>query len=121
MNLPDKKYLMFFLLFLLVVRAVGCAEINPFEAPAEVLKHPLGTESIRTGSTKEAVIKEWGKPDIINKLGAEDETGSLKEEWVYKSKLISPIPVDAGYLSKNKYLYFDGNHLTSISDEPKQN
>ena len=120
MNLLDKKYFMVFLLFLLAVITVGCAEINPFEAPQEVLKHPLGTESIRTGSTKEAVIKEWGKPDIINKLGAEDQSGALKEEWIYRARPISPVPIDAGYLSKNKYLYFDGNHLVLISDEPKR-
>ncbi len=119
MYLPDKNYFMFFLLFLLLASTVGCAEINPFEAPAEVIKHPLGTESIHTGSTKEAVIKEWGKPDIINNLGSEDQTGTQKEEWVYKSRPISPIPVDAGYLSKNKYLYFDGNYLTLILNEPK--
>ena len=120
MNQPDKKYFVGLLSFLIVLSVAGCAEINPFEAPQEVIKHPLGTESIRTGSRKEAVIKEWGKPDIVNKLGAPDQSGTLKEEWIYKSRPISPIPVDAGYLSKNKYLYFDGNYLTLISDEPKQ-
>lgn len=115
----NKKYYIAFLSFLLAVCAAGCAEINPFEVPVEVLNHPLGTESIKTGSTREEVIIEWGKPDIINKLGAQDETGTEREEWIYKARRITPVSIDAGYLSKNKYLYFDGNHLTLISNEPK--
>ncbi|MCG2705675.1 MAG: hypothetical protein L6309_06395, partial [Candidatus Omnitrophica bacterium] len=102
------------------VLTVGCAEINPFEVPGKVLNHPLGTESIRTGSTKVEVIKEWGRPDIINKLGAQDETGTQVEEWIYKARRITPVSIDAGYLSKNKYLYFDGDHLTLISNSPRQ-
>ncbi len=119
MDFINVKYRIAPLLFLLMVCIAGCAEINPFEVPGEVLNHPLGTESIGTGSAKEEVIREWGKPDIINKLGAQDETGTQREEWVYKARRVTPVSVDAGYLSKNKYLYFDGNHLTLISSEPK--
>lgn len=123
MNFIDKKYYIngLFLSFLLIISISGCAEINPFEVSGEVLNHPLGTESIGIGSTKEQVIKEWGKPDIVNKLGAQDRTGTEKEEWIYKARRITPIAIDAGYLSNNKYLYFDGSHLTLISNEPKQN
>jgi hypothetical protein len=115
-----KNYITLFLLSVLAVGIYGCAEINPFEAPEEVIRHPLGTESIKIGMHKEEVIKEWGKPDIINKMGTQqDATGTQQEEWIYKARQYAAIPVDAGYLSKNKYLYFDGNNLTSIADGPK--
>ena len=97
----------------------GCAEIDPFEAPAEVIRHPLGTESIRTGMSKEEVISKWGEPDLVNKLSPSDAIGNQGEEWVYKARRYTPVPLDAGYLYKNKYLYFDGNNLTLISDEPR--
>lgn len=116
----NKRCAMTLLLAALAIGIYGCAEINPFEAPEEVIRHPLGTESIRTGMTKEEVVKEWGKPDVINKLGSQDATGTEKEEWIYKGRRYAGIPVDAGYLSKNKYLYFDGNNLTLLADEPKQ-
>lgn len=95
----------------------GCAEINPLQAPAEVIRHPLGSESVRVGMSKDEVISVWGKPDITNRLEVTDATGMVKEEWIYKARQYSPIPLDAAYLSKNKYLYFDGNNLTQISDK----
>ena len=108
------------LLMLVAIIAIsGCAEINPFEAPGEVIRHPLGPESIRVGMSKEEVISKWGESDIVNKLSAKDASGSQEEEWVYKARRYTPIPLDAGYLHKNKYLYFDGNNLTLITDEPK--
>jgi hypothetical protein len=97
----------------------GCAEIDPFKTPGEVMRHPLGPESIRVGMNKEEVISKWGEPDIVNRLPATDASGSPGEEWVYKARRYTPVPLDTGYLHKNKYLYFDGNNLKIISDEPK--
>lgn len=97
----------------------GCAEIDPFKAPGEVLSHPLGKETIKIGMTKDEVILKWGEPDLVNKMPAKDASGSKGEEWVYKAKRYTPVPLDSGYLHKNKYLYFDGNNLAVISDEPK--
>ena len=97
----------------------GCAEIDPFEAPREVIRHPLGRESRRVGMSKEEVISKWGEPDMANTLPATDASASQGEEWVYKARRYTPVPLDAGYLHKNKYLYFDGNNLTQISDEPE--
>lgn len=96
----------------------GCAEIQPFEAPREVLKHPLGTDPIHLGMTKEEVEGMWGQPDQINKLGVADHWGTPKEEWVYKARY-SKIPIDKGYLYKTKYLYFEGDILTSFGDQPE--
>ncbi|MBN1871866.1 MAG: hypothetical protein JW800_04760 [Candidatus Omnitrophica bacterium] len=97
----------------------GCAEIDPFETPAEVIRHPLGTESIRVGMSKDEVISKWGEPDLINARAATDASRSQGEEWVYKARSYTPVPLDAGYLQKNKYLYFDGNNLVIISDSPR--
>ncbi len=111
-----------FIVILLCTVAItlgGCAEINPFEAPGKVIRHPLGTESIKIGMSKEEVISKWRKPDIINELGTTDASGTQREVWVYKARRLTPVPIDAGYLYKNKYLYFDGNNLTRISDELK--
>ena len=107
------------LILVAVTTITGCAEIDPFEAPGEVIRHPLGRESIRVGMSKGEVISKWGEPDIVNTLPAKDASASQGEKWVYKAKRFTPIPLDSGYLHKNKYLYFDGNNLTLISDEPE--
>ncbi len=116
---PSKSVLMLLLLALGILTISGCAEINPFEAPGEIMRHPLGRESIRVGMSKEEVISKWGEPNIVNSLPTIDASGSRGEEWVYKAKRYTPVPIDSGYLHKNQYLYFDGNNLTLISDEPK--
>ena len=102
----------------LIIFLCGCAEIQPFEAPGEVLKHPLGTDPIHLGMTKEQVKGLWGSPDQINKLGLADQWGTPKEEWVYKARY-SKIPIDKGYLYRTKYLYFEGDILTSFGDQPE--
>ena len=119
MSLLSKNKLVALLALIAVGVISGCAEIDPFETPGEVMRHPLGSESIRVGMSKEEVISKWGEPDIVNKLPAKDASGSQGEEWVYKARRYTPVPIDTGYLHKNKYLYFDGNNLTSIGDEPK--
>lgn len=97
----------------------GCAEIDPFKTPVEIIRRPLGPESIKIGMSKEEVISKWGEADIVNKLSTKDASGSQGEEWVYKARRYTPVPLDAGYLHKNKYLYFDGKNLIEISNEPK--
>ena len=90
----------------------GCAEIQPFEAPREILKHPLGTDPIRLGMAKEEIKKIWGAPDQINKMGMADQWGTPKEEWIYESRY-SKIPINKGYFQKTKYLYFQGDRSLS--------
>jgi len=96
----------------------SCAEIEPFKVPEEVLKHPLGTDPIRRGMTKDEINGLWGPPDQVNKLGASDEWGTMEEEWVYLARY-GDLPIDKSYLTKTKYLYFQGNILTSFGNEPK--
>ncbi len=96
----------------------GCAGIQP-PSPEEVLRHPLGSDPIKIGMTKEEVESIWGKPDEIRQVEDKALGKGAREEWVYRPAeygAIMPVPVDAGYLSKTKRLYFDGENLTHIRD-----
>ncbi len=102
---------------LVIFQIVGCAgieEITP--APQEILKRPLGTDSVKVGMTKDEVRSLWGEPDQINYVKNENRWAGEREEWVYKGKY-ETLPVDAGYLFKTKKLYFDGENLTNIVEE----
>lgn len=92
----------------------GCSVISVAN-PAEVVKHPLGTESIKIGMTKQEVESLWGKPDDVKFVEDKEKWKGTREVWVYRAQY-GAIPVDAGYLSRNKNLFFDGENLTDISD-----
>jgi len=100
---------------ILVSFLAGCAEFTP-PTPAYILKRPLGTSSVKLGMTKDRVRDLWGEPNQINEVENEEAWGGKREEWVYVGRY-SEIPVDAGYLSKTKRLYFDGDNLTNIVEE----
>ena len=110
----SKALLQFCVLFT-IVSFIGCAGINP-PTPEEILKHPLGTTSLKIGMTRDEVESLWGKPDEINtNVESKEEWSGTREEWVYRgSQAGAIVPVDADYLSKTKRLYFDGNNLTEI-------
>lgn len=90
----------------------GCSAIV-IPNPADVVKHPLGTESIKVGMTKEQVESIWGKPSQVKQVEDKARWQGTREVWIYRAQYGS-IPVDAGYLSNTKKLYFDGNNLTDI-------
>ena len=92
----------------------GCSAII-IPNPEEVVKHPLGTESIKVGMTKEQVESIWGKPSQVKMVEDKARWQGTREVWIYHAQYGS-IPVDAGYLSSNKKLYFDGNNLTDIGE-----
>ena len=94
---------------------MGCAAIQP-PNPEEVLKHPLGTNALRLGMPKDEVESVWGKPDEVNFVEDKDIGKGGREEWVYYAKYSALMPVDAGYASKTKRLYFDGDNLTHIKE-----
>jgi len=99
-----------FILFILA----GCAELD-MPTPVEVMKKPLGTDAVKVGMTREQVDGLWGEPDYVK--FEEDKSSKRKREvWVYKARY-SSVPVDASYLSKTRYLYFDGNNLTKIGSD----
>ncbi|MFA6142224.1 MAG: outer membrane protein assembly factor BamE [Candidatus Omnitrophota bacterium] len=92
----------------------GCSAISVPDAD-DVLQHPLGTESIKIGMTKQQVESIWGKPDSVKTVEDKEKWQNKREVWTYSAQYRS-IPLDAGYLSKTKKLYFDGENLTEIGD-----
>lgn len=92
----------------------GCSAIQVPDAE-DVISHPLGTESIKIGMSKEQVESIWGKPNDIRMVENKEKWQGTREVWTYRAQYGS-IPVDAGYLSKTKKLYFDGNNLTEIGE-----
>ena len=105
----------FFIIMCALIFLAGCAEMD-IPTPKDIIQKPLGTDSIRRGMNKDQVRALWGEADNISYEKIE-EAGTLRsrEVWIYKARY-SAIPVDADYLSKTKYLYFDGNSLAKISD-----
>jgi hypothetical protein len=99
--------------FLLIA---GCSAID-VPNPGEVIRHPLGTESVKLGMTKQQVEELWGKPSEKKTVENKEkwQGGGVREVWIYRAQY-SSIPVDAGYLSKTKKLYFDGENLTDIGE-----
>lgn len=91
----------------------GCAVVDTISQPEGVLKTPLGTESIRVGMTKQEIEAKWGRPDSVQTVENKKRWSGPREMWVYRADY-GAIPVDAGYLSKTKKLYFDGANLTEI-------
>lgn len=102
---------------LIIFSVTGCAGIE-VPTPEGVLSHPLGTESIKIGMSRQEVESQWGKPDLVNQVEDKTRWKGPREEWIYNAnyRSLMPVPVDAGYLSKGKRLYFDGDNLTDISD-----
>jgi len=109
------KYAGVVLILLMGAALIGCAVIENVPTPDDVLKHPLGSESIKIGMTKEQVEDLWGRPNDIRMIEDKARWGASREMWVYNAQYGS-VPVDAGYLSKSKKLYFDGNNLTNIGE-----
>lgn len=105
---------MVFLFFLLsgALALAGCSAIS-VPTPNDVINHPLGTESIKIGMTKQQVESIWGKPNQVQTVEDKKRWNGPREMWLYNAQY-NVIPVDAGYLSKTKKLYFDGENLTDI-------
>lgn len=93
----------------------GCADIE-IPKGEQFLKDPIGEGSLRIGMTKDQVVSVYGEPDFKGPVSSE-EWNQPREEWVY-SATASTLPVGAGYLSEDLYLYFDGENLTNISRKP---
>ena len=92
----------------------GCSAIQVPDAE-DVISHPLGTESIKIGMSKQEVESIWGRPNDVRMVENKEKWQGAREVWIYRAQYGS-IPVDAGYLSKTKKLYFDGNNLTEIRE-----
>ncbi|MBN1406046.1 MAG: hypothetical protein JW946_05965 [Candidatus Omnitrophica bacterium] len=94
----------------------GCAEIQP-PNPVDIITSPFGSATdSHIGDNKDDVISRWGEPDEKNEIGV-DEIGVKKEQWVYYGRY-PMAPVDYRYISKTKYLYFEGNALVRQETKP---
>ena len=96
------------------VFVLGCSALT-IPTPNDIVKTPLGTETIKIGMTKQQVEALWGKPSDIKMVENKEKWSTPREAWIYQANYGS-IPVDAGYLSKTKKLYFDGENLTEIGE-----
>lgn len=101
------------LVFAVIFMICGCSAIE-LPNPEEVVKYPLGKTDLRVGMSKQEVEAKWGKPDEIRTVEDKDKWAGPREMWAYHAQ--TGIPIDAGWLSKTKKLYFDGNNLTDIGD-----
>ena len=108
------KKILIVLMLALMPFICGCSTLA-IPNPDDIIKKPLGTESIKIGMTKDRVASLWGKPDNVTTTENKQKLASPREVWTYNAHYGS-IPIDAGYLSKTQKLYFDGENLTEISD-----
>lgn len=102
----------YFIVAMALTGLYGCNTLT-IPSPDEIIKKPLGTESVKIGMTKSQVESIWGKPDSVTTAESKDKWSTQREVWTYDAHY-GAIPVDAGYLSNSKKLYFDGENLTDI-------
>ena len=107
------KSLFFIILISTIPLICGCSTLA-IPSPDEIIKKPLGTESVKIGMTKSRVESIWGKPDQVTTIENKQKWSSPREVWTYNAQY-GAIPVDAGYLSRTQKLYFDGENLTEIT------
>ncbi|MFH1665743.1 MAG: hypothetical protein ABIA77_06335 [Candidatus Omnitrophota bacterium] len=66
--------------------------------------------------TKNEALTVYGPPDMKRTVSS-SEWNRDREEWVFRGRY-TVLPVNAGHLSSDLYLYFDGENLTNISKQP---
>ncbi len=108
-----------FLTTVLFLSLAGCTLVETIPTPEYIIQRPIGTSSVKIGMTKNEVRAFWGKPDQINFVEDKELWGGKREEWVYGAAT-SVVPIDAGYLSRTKKLYFDGENLTNIIEAKEE-
>ena len=92
----------------------GCSAIT-VPNPEDVAKCPLGSEAIKIVMTQGQVESLWGKPDDVRMVEDKNRWPSPREMWTYRASY-GAIPLNCGYFSKTKKLYFDGENLTDIGE-----
>lgn len=105
------------ILILIVIFISGCSVLE-VPKPDEIIKNPLGSNSVKIGMTKDQVVSIYGDPNIKNTVKSTVWGEGEREEWFYKARL-DAIPLGgANYLTEDVYLYFDGDNLTNITKTP---
>ena len=103
------------LFFLIVISFLG-APVSGAGSVDGVLGASLGQGGLSIGMSKARVVDKYGEPDMKTFVTS-PEWNEAREEWFYRARM-DILPVNAGYLSDNLYLYFDGDNLTNISKKP---
>lgn len=103
------KLLILFMCLMASISFISCAEMSP-PTPVELLKHPLGTDALYKGMSKEEVMEYWGKPSSINRLEEATAWSEAKEEWIYNARYPA-VKINANYLAKTRHLFFEGDSL----------
>jgi len=113
---PDSlaRSALFITVIVLIASLSGCAGIEP-PSPDDVIRKPFGNGPIKIGMSKQEVESIWGKPDEVRTVEDKEKWKGSRELWVYRAQY-GAIPVNVGYLSKTKKLFFDGNNLTNIEE-----
>ncbi|MFH1305293.1 MAG: hypothetical protein ABIH74_02685 [Candidatus Omnitrophota bacterium] len=93
----------------------GCADVT-LPPAKKFFKDPLGTGSLKLGMSKNQVASIYGEPNTKRMVTA-PEWSEPREEWLYRAAY-STLPVNVGFLAADMYLYFDGENLTNIRQEP---
>ncbi len=93
----------------------GCADVE-IPKTRQLLKQPLGEGSLKVGMNRDRVVSVYGEPDMKGTV-ISDKWAHPREEWIYRAR-ISGLPVGAGHLAEDLYLYFDDENLTNISRKP---
>ncbi|MGB2600752.1 MAG: hypothetical protein WBD00_06860 [Candidatus Omnitrophota bacterium] len=109
------KYPRFLLIVIVCFMLAGCAGMNTPNTD-EFMRQPLGNGGLELGMSKDRVVDMYGKPNAKRTV-ISSEWQEPREEWFYKATL-SMLPMNAGYLADDMYLYFDGDNLTNISKKP---
>ena len=105
----------FCVLFAFILCVLGCAAASAASVD-EILSAPLGSGGLRLGMSKAQVIERYGEPDLKGSVTS-DDWKEPREEWYYRGRF-DILPINAGYLADDLYLYFDGDSLTNISHKP---
>ena len=93
----------------------GCADMDT-PTPGQILSNPLGSGSVKVGMTKDQVHSIYGDPSSKEIVTSSEWSGE-REEWFYNAEYTA-LPVNAGFLAKDLYIYFDGDNVTNITKEP---
>jgi outer membrane protein assembly factor BamE (lipoprotein component of BamABCDE complex) len=93
----------------------GCADMDA-PNPGQILANPLGAGSVKVGMTRNEVLSIYGDPDRKETVTSDEWSGE-REEWFYNAEYTA-LPVNAGFLAKNLYIYFDGDNVTNIRNTP---
>lgn len=104
------------ILTVMFLSVAGCALFHSTNPGETIITHPIGTDSIKVGMTKEQVKSLIGEPDaVVYKGRTKDILSSGIEEWTYRSRY-SDMPLKADFFGKTLILTFDGENLSSYKN-----